>query len=410
MTKQWMSILALVLGGLLAGCGGGTESSDSCSPSQCHGEEFPFYAPSEVYNSDPTAPDTGQGEVDVENGSSDSSAQEDSGSVVECGAAREGVGVPGEWAATLSSEPVVSKDIPTLLTDEDLTLHTSDKQGAVTTHRVYIPGDAAGRLFIFFAGTGSIPQQYSLLLSVAAELRYHVIGLVYANQQSVNGTCKSSDDECACLGNIRMEILTGSDTSADVNVGLADSVDNRLVKLMEYLIETDPADGWDAFLDDSGAVRWDKVTLGGHSQGGGHVAMMAQRYELARAVFFSSPADNCTSNGVKGLPDWADWPLKTPADRLYGLSHLKEKGRDNHQMNWDNLGMPSGGCLVDVDSSYPPYANSQMLVTGVEPASGPCPASGICDAAHGATVADTPMDAENKPVLLPAWHYLMAIE
>ena len=140
------------------------------------------------------------------------------------------------------------------------------------------------------------------------------------------------------------------------------------------------------------------------------MALMAQRYELARAVFFSSPADTCLSGPAKKLPEWSQWPLKTPADRLYGLSHLREKGRDNHQLNWDNLGMGTGGCLVNVDSSHPPYDGANMLVTAVEPASEPCPSSGACDAAHGATVADVPMDAENKPVLLQAWQYLLIHE
>jgi len=350
-----------------------------------------------------------EGDVAMELGQVDTDASS-TGGQLQCDGIREGVGTEGDWSAEAAEIAPLIREVSPQLTDEGIMLHTSDKAGAPTTHQVYLPDAPIDRLFVFFPGTGSTPQQYELLLSVAGSVGYHVIGLVYANQVSVNGTCKSSEDECACLGNIRMEVLTGTDASTDVAVGAADSVDNRLKKLLRHLDEGAPDEGWSSFVDESGGLKWEKVALGGHSQGGGHVALMAQRHTLARALFFSSPADTCLSGSDKKVADWVDWPLKTPAERLFGLSHLREKGRDNHQLVWDGLGMGAERCIVDVDGSFAPYDGARMLVTAVEPASGACPRSGSCDAAHGATVADVPMDAENRPVLESIWHYMLMYE
>src|SRR2546426_5859691 len=42
-----------------------------------------------------------------------------------------------------------------------------------------------------------------------------------------------------CSGNLRLEVLTGADVSANVSVTPANSIDNRLAKLLGYLADQD---------------------------------------------------------------------------------------------------------------------------------------------------------------------------
>ena len=49
--------------------------------------------------------------------------------------------------------------------------------------------------------------------------------------------------------------------------------------------------GWGQFLLADNTVDWRKVVLAGHSQGGGHVGVLAKSVSLNRAVYFSSPED-----------------------------------------------------------------------------------------------------------------------
>lgn len=64
--------------------------------------------------------------------------------------------------------------------------------------------------------------------------------------------CSGSRD-VNCFGNTRAEILTGSDSSAVVNITRATSIENRLVKLLQALQAQAPMEGWGAYLTSAGA-------------------------------------------------------------------------------------------------------------------------------------------------------------
>src|SRR3989454_8797409 len=59
-----------------------------------------------------------------------------------------------------------------------------------------------------------------------------------------------------CSGNLRLEVLTGADVSANVSVTPANSIDNRLAKLLGYLADQYPAEGWSRFMEDDGTPKW----------------------------------------------------------------------------------------------------------------------------------------------------------
>ena len=79
----------------------------------------------------------------------------------------------------------------------------------------------------------------------------------------------------------RSEILDGFDSSTVVNVNRANSIENRLNKLLVHLAATDPAGNWEKFIDGSGSEpqpKWSETMIAGSSLGAGQAAMIAAEH------------------------------------------------------------------------------------------------------------------------------------
>ena len=76
-----------------------------------------------------------------------------------------------------------------------------------------------------------------------------------------------------------------------------ESIENRTVKLLRYLEQKHPDDEWGQFLQGD-QLAWNKIVIGGMSQGGGH-ALIATRHLVARVLCFGGPKDY--SLDVRGL-------------------------------------------------------------------------------------------------------------
>jgi len=169
--------------------------------------------------------------------------------------------------------------------------------------RVAGPGRAGNpKLFVFMPGTRNVPSSWLRLEQEAARLGYHVIGLAYQNEVEVIGVCTGSTD-LDCSGKMRMEIIDGIDRSPFVNVTAANSIDNRLTKLLVYLDAQFPDEGWSRFLED-GAPKWSQIAVSGQSQGAGQAALIGKLRHVDRVVMFS---------GRRTRASWAKW---TPGSAL----------------------------------------------------------------------------------------------
>src|SRR5256886_249549 len=104
------------------------------------------------------------------------------------------------------------------------------------------------KLFVFLPGTGQNPSIFQLVQQEAARLGYHVIGLMYPTGGGLAKACPTTTDPSACYENARLEIIDGIDRVAFLNVSVANSIDNRLTKLLQYLALQYPDEGWDRFL------------------------------------------------------------------------------------------------------------------------------------------------------------------
>jgi hypothetical protein len=269
-----------------------------------------------------------------------------------------------------------------------------------------------GRLLVFVPGTQGRPSQYSYILRAGASRGFHAVGVNYPNQVAMGSLCQISTDP-DCYWSARSVVVFGGGTpvAGQSPVTPADSIVNRLNRLLVWLHANQPGEGWGQYLLGDLTVDWRKVVLAGHSQGGGHVGVLAKSVELARAVYFSSPED---WNALTDQPArWtANRPNVTPGDRQFGFGSDADTLVPNAHAfaHWDGLGLakPLAG-PVSVDTAAAPYSGSRQLRTGV-PYNPTSSAPTVSLRNHGITVVDvsTPVDGNGRPLfdVNGVWQYL----
>lgn len=246
------------------------------------------------------------------------------------------------------------------------------------------PGAAAlGRLFVMLPGTGGPPAGYQYVLRAAAEAGFHSVGLVYENEVAVNDLCAWPPPIPDCHERVRLEIVTGEDLSELVAVDRPHSIESRTHALLEYLDAADPGGGWGEFLARAD-LDWPETVWAGHSQGGGHAAILGKIHTLDRVALFSAtePAE------------WTLDPPLTEPERYSGFAHAFEPDFEPMTRSWENLGIPGTPTLVEAG---PPPPEVQQYATEFEPREP--------GAYHGAVVVDyaTPLLADGTPVFREVW-------
>lgn len=249
------------------------------------------------------------------------------------------------------------------------------------------------QLVVILPGSKATPALYTQFSTVTAGLGFHTVGLIYENRDAISSLCKNSNDE-QCAEQARLEIINGTELSENVNVNQSNSIENRLLRLLQYLHRQQPVEGWNQYFQDE-AILWKRLIIVGHSQGGGHAGLLARDYEVARVVFFNSPSDFSATFGTTA--SWIkDTPL-TPTENYYAFFHQDDGGPKRIQV-YQDLGMGPFGVPVNVDDNLPPYEESHMLYTQI-PSSNP----------HAAVIGDPllPLDKEGTPLYQDAWAYLL---
>ena len=254
------------------------------------------------------------------------------------------------------------------------------------------------KLFVFMPGHGQRPAMFQHVPAEAARLGYHAIGLMYPNKVSVLGVCAGQPDPNTCYENVHLEIFDGVDRSPFVDVNTANSIENRLTKLLLFLAHSFPEQGWSRFLADN-KPKWSQIAISGHSQGGGEAAIIAKLHVVARVVLFSSVVDRIGTQSASFLATHV-----TPSDRYWGLAHDRDGNFRPIHASWDSIGMAAFGPAVAPETSEPPYGLTHMLVTDLLPQGG-----FVGTNAHGSPSNDlsTPLGPDGTPLLLDAWRYLL---
>jgi len=265
--------------------------------------------------------------------------------------------------------------------------------GWLASHLVAYAPDITQRnqLFLFLHGMGGSGGAASELVKTAAGLGFHAVGLTYPNDWSPFNLCSGNPN---CPEAIRREILDGVDRSSLVTVPAADCITARLQSLLAYLNTRHPDEGWLQYVNGN-AIAWDRIVVWGHSQGGGNAGVIARHLPIARLCTSAPAADGGTGNPAA----WWSGGV-TPGERCFGFCHTLD-ALTTKVAFWNAIGMGAYGAVVDVAGTVPPFGDTHMLSTSVEPA--------VAGQYHNSVAMDatTPRDANNQPVYKPVWQYMM---
>ncbi|HEY4269723.1 MAG TPA: hypothetical protein VGM94_16195 [Galbitalea sp.] len=187
-------------------------------------------------------------------------------------------------------------------------------------------------LLLFLAATRHRPSDYREFLRVARAGGYHVLALDYWNRGlSVQKTCGT---DARCYGAVQRNRLDGSRPGMFSAVNPANSIVTRLTSALARLQTKDPGGEWSRFVDASG-IRWNRIVVAGHSQGGGEAAYIAHIHRVRGALMFSSPVDS--DHDIHAA--WMAHPGATPASRLYGLVDTGDMFYRRVLASWQAMGM-----------------------------------------------------------------------
>ncbi len=302
--------------------------------------------------------------------------------------------VPGSHAGVCLGDPLEIVVAPAA-TDPGIDQYLDD-------HYVYVHPDLPlrGELVVWLPGSCGRPENYRMILREAALQGYRTIGLRYANCPSLAALCHPEQPgDPDCYEDVRRERLDGAQHTdvIDLDESPANSISNRLVKLLLHLETIDPGRGWASFVD-GGAPRWSDMVLAGHSQGGGYPPLVALDHLVGRVVMFAG-TDTLPAGG--GPAPWTSKPHVTPSDRYFVVGHVRDNLLAKLSV-WDALGVP--GVVIDADSTPEPFDGGHRLVTNLQPE------TGDDDDVHGSIAGDraTPLGADGAtPLLAPVWRYVL---
>jgi hypothetical protein len=255
---------------------------------------------------------------------------------------------------------------------------------------VAIRTTADSRLLLFLPATGEVPEHYQGFLDAAGDAGFHVLGLDYYNVgRSLSGTCGAVAD---CYTAFQANRFDGSSPTSWSSVAPHDSIVSRLRHALAILQQRDPAGGWNRYVDGD-AIRWDRIVVAGHSQGGGESAFIAHGRTVAGVLMFGSPVESY--QGVTAA--WMTHPGVTPVTRYYGLDSAHDEFADRITGSWHALGMP--GDVVTIDATAPATLPHRM-VTEVD--------LGTPQSSHTCFITDAgPRDADGAPLFLPVWRSML---
>ncbi len=193
---------------------------------------------------------------------------------------------------------------------------------------VYDPEIASNhRLFFFIGGTGSNPSNSMAVYRTFAGWGYHVVSIDYENNLITVALAHSL--EPTSFGRYRDAIVTGAPVSDRITVSSADSILNRFQKLLVYLAQHDSKGGWSEFVKD-GKPAWDRIIVGGHSQGSGHAAYIGKMFRVDRVLIFSGPQDYM--DDLNKPAPWLSKQSATPPSRFFAFLSRNDPFNVIHQV------------------------------------------------------------------------------
>lgn len=218
-------------------------------------------------------------------------------------------------------------------------------------HAVGIPAtwSSATPVYLHLVGSGGEPAKPTTqafpneeILAQVTSKGVFVLMVAYDNKEPIGSLCKTDLD---CYEPIRRSVLFGDPVppphDALKSVAKPNDIVSRARELVSYLKSKSPSGGLPAAIS-GGDIEVGKLRVGGHSQGGGHAALLAKTFQVERLCMLSSPLDGKnTLGGAESVP-WVAGSWATPAGSRRGTIHEKDDGFAKAQANLAAMGLSEG--------------------------------------------------------------------
>lgn len=209
----------------------------------------------------------------------------------------------------------------------------------------------------------------SLFLNESLGEGYINIQLAYNNRFAINfdecGGTAANFNVDNCSGDVREEKITGEDVSIQTDTPVADSIEFRLVKLVEYFQN----EGFDFPLEiaTNSIINWDLLRVSGHSQGATHALYLSKYFSAKHACLLAGGYDVADTTPSIPPENIADWLLDTSAqidiNKVTALVSTDDDSYDAFIRAYDYLGLVKGVHYEEFSGA--PYANkSGTNITG----------------------------------------------
>ncbi|MBA4029555.1 MAG: hypothetical protein C0478_01355 [Planctomyces sp.] len=265
---------------------------------------------------------------------------------------------------------------------------------------------ARNQLLLWLTGTGGEGRTAQGFSNLAASLGYHVITLMYPND--IPATACANDSDPQSFENFRLAIIQGGRASyqngrKELSIERPESIEHRLIKLLQHLQQKRPRENWRQFLGADGSIRWESVAVAGQSQGGGHAALMGIKHQVARVICFGAPKDY--SRKLNAPAAWYGLKSATPKNRFFAFNHHQDpKGCTPEQLlgNLQALGLDAFGSPAEVDTEASPYRRARILYTSFPAVNVTGVDSEGAKTAHGSAISTRNADHWKE-----VWTYLL---
>ncbi len=249
-----------------------------------------------------------------------------------------------------------------------------------------------GELLVWLTGTGGRGRGASEFCRLAARQGYHVLKVMYPTDLPAT-VCKRDPDPAA-FERFRTCLIAGGHC-AQITVARVDSIEHRLIKLLQLLAKTRAREQWGQFLQPDGRLRWEKIVPAGQSQGGGHAFLIGMQHRVARVIATGAPKD--WSPHLPGPAPWLLGLSATPKDRFFSFNHAQDHQGATPDQQWQILrAFDPAAKIVSIDTLQPLDAKARHLSTNQ-------PGTTLeSTEAHTSVIAD-----RNAERLRPVWLHLL---
>jgi hypothetical protein len=233
-------------------------------------------------------------------------------------------------------------------------------------HDMVLSGKDRHELLVFLPGTGGAGEGATGFMTLAAQLGYHVVDLIYPDE--IPATTCDGDPDPQAFERFRMAIIQGGNAAIrggrmPFSIAEPESIENRLLKLMAFLQQIRPRENWGQFINDQAGIKWPAIAVAGQSQGGGHAALIGLKFPVERVLCFGSPKDYSTRLNAQAA--WYGEASATPKSQFFAFNHVQDpKGCTPEQLllNLHSL-LGDFGTVGQVDSEEFPYHHARVLYT-----------------------------------------------